>query len=233
MTIEPEPTSHPVPSRRSSTRRLLSELPRPEFRAGAVVVLVIAALVVAILVSLFTSGGAVRTIGGVELSADASAVPAATPGSTAPAGSAAGELFIHVLGAVAAPGVYRLPDGSRAFDAVASAGGLLPEADTSAVNLARFVNDGEQLYVPVVGEVPPGGGASGSAAGSPSGSQLVNVNTASAAELTALPRIGEALAARIVAWREANGPFASLDDLSAVEGIGAKTLEGLRAAATV
>lgn len=232
MTIEPEPTSRPVPSRRSSTRRLLSELPRPEFRAGAVVVLVIAALVVAILVSLFTSGGAVRTIGGVELSADASAVPAATPGSTAPAGSAAGELFIHVLGAVAAPGVYRLPDGSRAFDAVASAGGLLPEADTSAVNLARFVNDGEQLYVPVVGEVPPGGGA-GSAAGSPSGSQLVNVNTASAAELTALPRIGEALAARIVAWREANGPFATLDDLSAVEGIGAKTLEGLRAAATV
>ncbi|MET3510451.1 ComEA family DNA-binding protein [Plantibacter flavus] len=232
MTIEPEPTSHPVPSRRSSTRRLLGELPRPDFRAGAVVVLVIAALVVAILVSLFTSSGAVRTIG-VELSADASAVPAATPGSTAPAGSAAGELFIHVLGAVAAPGVYRLPDGSRAFDAVASAGGLLPEADTSAVNLARFVNDGEQLYVPVLGEVPPGGGASGSAAESPSGSQLVNVNTASAAELTALPRIGEALAARIVAWREANGPFATLDDLSAVEGIGAKTLEGLRAAATV
>lgn len=196
-------------------------------------VLVIAALVVAIVVSTFSSGGAVRTIGGAELSADTGSAPASSPGATASSTTTAGELYVHVLGAVAAPGVYRLPGGSRAFDAVASAGGLLPDADTTAVNLARFVNDGEQLYVPVVGEAPAGGAVNGAGAASPSGGQLVNVNSASASELTALPRIGEALAERIVAWREANGPFATLDDLSAVEGIGTKTLEGLRAAATV
>ncbi|KQQ51414.1 hypothetical protein ASF68_02875 [Plantibacter sp. Leaf314] len=195
-------------------------------------VLVIAALVVAIVVSTLSSGGAVRTIGGAELSADTGSAPASSAGATAPS-TTTGELYVHVLGAVAAPGVYRLPGGSRAFDAVASAGGLLPDADTTAVNLARFVNDGEQLYVPVIGEVPTGGAVNGAGAGSPSGGQLVNVNSASASELTALPRIGEALAERIVAWREANGPFATLDDLSAVEGIGTKTLEGLRAAATV
>lgn len=241
-----EPATGPVPARPSVRARLLRRLPATQFRAGAVVILVIAALVVAVLVSLLGSGGSVRTVDGAELSGLAEPAPGSAPnGSPVPAegggespgagsmSSGAGELYIHVLGAVGVPGLYRLPDGSRAFDAIAAAGGLLPEADPAAVNLARFVSDGEQLLVPVLGAEPSGAAADGASGGAAGGSQLVNLNTASAAELTSLPRIGEALAARIVAWREANGRFTTVDDLSAIEGIGAKTLDGLRAVATV
>jgi len=222
-------TSHePITDRPSAMARLLGRLPRPQLRVGGVVVLVLGALILAVLVSLFGSGGAVQTVGGAELSGRSDADPSAPPSSSSPDADT-GELYVHVLGAVATPGLYRVSDGARAFDAIAAAGGLLPEADPAGVNLARFVSDGEQLVVPVVGEVsggvaPPGAGE---------GQQLVNLNTATAAELVTLPRIGEALAARIIAWRDANGRFTSVDDLAAVEGIGTKTLDGLRASATV
>ena len=122
------------------------------------------------------------------------------------------------------PGLYELSEGDRAVDAVAAAGGFTPEADPGGINLARLLSDGEQLVVPAVGEAARGI-RSGSAG---AGSGTINLNVADAATLDTLPRIGPAMAQRIIDWREANGRFSSVDDLLAVTGIGQKTLDGLR-----
>ena len=138
----------------------------------------------------------------------------------------AASVFVHVSGAVSAPGLYVLHDGARVVDAVAAAGGFAAGADETAVNLARPVSDGEQLHVPVIGAAaapPPTDGGDG----------RVNLNTADAAALDTLPRIGPAMAARIIEWRDANGRFTSVEDLLSVPGIGDKMLETLRALVTV
>lgn len=178
---------------------------------GAVVVLVLVGLGIAVLVAALGSGGETST-----LKAPASSV--------SPASSV---MYVHVLGAVAAPGLFELTEGARVVDAVAAAGGFTPEADQAGVNLARFVTDGEQLVVPVIGAVPPAG------SGGVSGDGRVNINTATAAELETLPRVGPAMAARILEWRESNGRFSSVEDLLAVTGIGEKTLDGMRDLVTV
>lgn len=149
------------------------------------------------------------------------------PGSTTvqPLASAAPVttgIFVHVLGAVVEPGLYQLREGDRVVDAIASAGGFAESADESQQNLARVLSDGEQLYVPVVGEVPAVDASGGAIGGK------VNINTADETTLETLPRVGPAMAARIVAWREANGRFAAIEDLMSVTGIGEKTFEGLR-----
>ena len=128
---------------------------------------------------------------------------------------------MHVLGAVERPGLYVLRADSRVVDALAAAGGSTDAAELAGVNLARRVEDGEQILVPVVGAV-----ADPSAP--PSGDGTVDLNTADQAALEELPGIGPALAERIVAWREDNGRFRTVDDLLAVPGIGEKVLEGLR-----
>ena len=130
-------------------------------------------------------------------------------------------LYIHVAGAVTAPGLYVLPEGSRVVDAVAAAGGFAADADEQALNLARPLGDGEQLHVARRGEAPP-------AAAVPAGDGRVNLNTADAQQLDTLPRIGPAMAERIISWREANGRFTSVEDLLAVPGIGEKMLASLR-----
>ncbi|MBV0895076.1 ComEA family DNA-binding protein [Microbacterium sp. NC79] len=135
-------------------------------------------------------------------------------------GATAEPLYVDVQGAVAAPGVYLLDADARVVDAVAAAGGFRDDADSSGINLARLVIDGEQLVVPTVS-------AEGSAA-APIDDGLININAADTAELEELPRIGEALASRIIAWREENGPFRTVDDLGNVSGIGKKMLETLR-----
>lgn len=133
-----------------------------------------------------------------------------------------GEIYVHVLGAVERPGLYVLDLESRLVDAIAAAGGTADNADLTAVNLARQLTDGEQIIVPVVGAVPA------PVDGAVHGDGLVDLNTADQAALETLPRIGPALAERIIAWRDENGRFASVDDLLAVPGIGEKLLEGLR-----
>lgn len=133
----------------------------------------------------------------------------------------AATVYVHVHGAVAQPGLYRLDEGARVVDVVAAAGGLTDEADAGAVNLARPLHDGEQLYVPAIGEAPPP--STGVASDG-----RVNINTADASTLDTLPRIGPALADRIIRWREENGTFTSVDDLLSVSGIGQKLLDGLR-----
>jgi competence protein ComEA len=155
----------------------------------------------------------------------ASSVVAPGPGETgAPPASTA--IYVHILGEVSRPGLYELREGDRAVDAVAAAGGFTPTADAGGLNLARFVSDGEQIVVPAVGAVAP------TAPGMASDGR-VNLNTADAATLDTLPGVGPATAAKILAWRERNGRFASIDDLLDVGGIGEAKLDALRDLVTV
>ncbi len=148
---------------------------------------------------------------------------------TMPDAEASASVFVHVSGAVARPGLYVLADGARVLDAVAAAGGFAAGADEAGVNLARPLSDGEQLHVPVAGEVSDGGSTDGAVAGD----GRVNLNTADVAALDTLPRIGPAMAERIIQWRDANGRFTSVEDLLAVPGIGDKMLETLRDLVTI
>lgn len=128
-------------------------------------------------------------------------------------------VVVHVVGAVARPGVVSLPASSRVHDALLLAGGALADAELAGVNLARIVFDGEQIVVPRVGE--PVVSASLGAPG------LISLSRADQATLETLPRIGPATAERIIAWRTEHGPFESVEDLLAISGIGPATLEGL------
>lgn len=128
-------------------------------------------------------------------------------------------VLVHVVGAVEEPGVVSLPENSRVHDALALAGGAQEDAELGGVNLARIVYDGEQIIVPRVGEPV--------VASSGEGSGPISLSRADQETLETLPRIGPATAERIIAWRDKNGPFRSVEDLLAVSGIGPATLEGL------
>ena len=138
---------------------------------------------------------------------------------TAPIVIAPPKLMVDVAGAVKSPGVYELPANSRVIDAIAAAGGAAAHADTSDINLARIIKDGEQIYVDLVAVTNSNSiGASTHVVKKKSGP--ININRATAGELDALPGIGPVLASRIIDYRKANGPFASVDDLQKVSGIG-------------
>jgi competence protein ComEA len=152
------------------------------------------------------------------------AQPAPPPGGT-PTGTdaavptdPAATVVVSVVGQVAAPGLVTLPAGSRVADALAAVGGLLPEADPASVNAAAVLGDGQQIAVGVPG-APPAAAGSGVPAGAGSGG-LLDLNTASVAELDGLPGIGPVLAQRIVDHRTRNGPFRSIEQLDDVPGIG-------------
>jgi competence protein ComEA len=156
---------------------------------------------------------------------------------TAPGAAQDAGLLVHVVGAVADPGLVTVPDGARVADALQAAGGATGKADLTAVNLARTVVDGEQLYVPEPGVPVPGAagaapGAGGHGGGEPGGG-TVDINAADAVALEELPGVGPSIAQAIVEWREANGPFASVDELEDVPGIGPATLDEIRDAARV
>jgi competence protein ComEA len=142
------------------------------------------------------------------------------------------EVVVHVVGAVMRPGVYALPAGSRATDAIDAAGGGLGNASLLSLNLARILADGEQLYVPTTGEVaagvsPPAATAGTTGGGSTPGG-VIDINRATAAELDGLPGGGPSTAQKIVDDREANGPFSTPEDLMRVPGIGAKKFDALK-----
>lgn len=153
----------------------------------------------------------------------------------------AAHLAVHVTGAVRRPAVVRLPEGARVADAVAAAGGPTDDA-APTLNLAAPLRDGDQVTVPRIGEasgadpLPAEGplhaaGASSPADGASASSAAANpidLNRATAADLDALPGVGPAVAARIIAYRTANGPFRSAEELLSVSGIGERTLERLR-----
>lgn len=136
------------------------------------------------------------------------------PESSAGAIGLSQQLVVHVVGAVKSPGVYQLETNARVLDAIFAAGGFTPKADQASVNLARPINDGEQI---IVLQLDGTGAASVS-----QGSQLalVNLNQADASQLDSLPGIGPTLAQRIVDYRRLNGGFTSLTDLGKVAGFG-------------
>ncbi len=150
-------------------------------------------------------------------------------------------IVVDVVGAVARPGVHELPASSRVADAVDAAGGFTADADRIRLNLAEPLIDGSRIWVPAVGEssgpelVPIITGSGGTAAGGGrgAGSETVDINTADAAALEALPGIGPSLAAAIVEHRRRAGPFASVDEMIEVSGIGPVKLEQIRPSATV
>ena len=170
-------------------------------------------------------------------------------------GSAAGNVVVHVAGAVKKAGVVRLPRGSRVHEAIAAAGGASPEADLDRLNLASPLEDGQKIYVQRRGEPAPAdtsgaaqadksaaAGTSGADAAESDGTAgpagdgaggKINLNTATVEELGELPRVGPVLAQRIVDWRTQQGPFKSPEELDAVDGVGPKMLETLLPLVTV
>jgi competence protein ComEA len=145
---------------------------------------------------------------------------------------AGGHIVVHVAGAVRRPGVYRLRAGMRVAGAIRRAGGGTAQADLDALNLAAKLDDGRQVLVPqragAGGAVAGGAAAAGGAAQPP-----VNLNTATTEQLTTLDGIGPSMAAKIVAYRQEQGGFGSVDELDQVSGIGPKRLEALRERVTV
>ena len=146
--------------------------------------------------------------------------------SAASPSAAGGTVTVDVAGRVRSPGIAVLPTGSRVVDAIEAAGGARRGVDLSSLNLARVLVDGEQILVGVAPAAPvaaPGAGASsGSAAPQPG--QVLDLNTADAAALEALPEVGPVTAQAIVDFRTQNGPFTSVDQLLDVDGIGEATL---------
>jgi competence protein ComEA len=211
-------------------------------RAGAIALAAIAAI--AILVTVFTlmreqpAPVTSAKLPPVDMAATASR--SASPGpSTRPDQP----VVVSVVGLVHTPGLVTLAPGARIADALKAAGGSIDGADTSGLNMARQVDDGEQIVVgmaPVKGQpavlgssVSPGSAAPGPSSPTPrpgkgAPAALINLNTATVEQLDTLPGVGPVRAAAIVAWRKANGKFTSVDQLGEVDGIGPGRLEKLR-----
>ena len=136
------------------------------------------------------------------------------------------ELVVDVQGEVLEPGLYELPLGSRVGDAIKAAGGVRKGVSSASVNLARFLEDGEQLYVSAQGEDFPGGSSSGV------GGKL-NLNRATESELDGLPGVGPVLAKRIIEYRSTRGNFTDIDELRKVSGIGPAKFAELQSFVTV
>jgi competence protein ComEA len=145
-------------------------------------------------------------------------------------------IIVHITGAVPRPGVYALAQGSRVQDAISASGGFLVDADKTGINLARTLEDGEQLDIPYqVGTSPVLGTpiAPPAPTEEPASTELININTASQAELETLPGIGPTTAQKIIQYRETNGPFVSTQDIINVSGIGPGTYERIKDLITV
>ena len=188
----------------------LSELSRGRTLAAAA----------ALLAALYVAGRYLIPFGAPT---EASSAPPATVASTPPAG----QIVVHVVGAVRRPGLYRLQLGARVADALLRAGGATRHADTQLVNLAAPVADGQQVVVPR--RVAPGAAAGPSSASGPQApAGPVHLNTATLEDLDALPGIGPITAQKILDYREKHGVFSSVDELDAVPGIGPARIEQLR-----
>jgi competence protein ComEA len=155
--------------------------------------------------------------------------PSRAAGAAGATASAMPSLVVDVVGKVRLPGIYLLPSGSRVDDALRAAGGALPGTDLTTLNLARKVIDGEQIAVAAVGAPDVGAAVAGSGAAT----GPVDLNTASAAQLDALPGVGPVLAQHIIDWRTAHGRFDSVDQLREVSGIGQAKFADLRPLVTV
>jgi len=145
---------------------------------------------------------------------------------------------VHVIGEVVRPGVYSLPEGSRVQDAIDAAGGLLSGTNVNDINLAAKLEDGQQLKIgnitSVAGSATQQGGSpftvvpTQTGGGGSNSGDLVNINTASASELESLPGIGPTAAQNIINYRNQHGPFAQIEDIMNVSGIGPSTFDAIQ-----
>lgn len=188
-----------------------------------------AALVVAALLAALVAGGVVLRGRPQEVVVPAVVAPGTPlPGTSAAATPPPTDVVVAVAGEVTRPGLVRLPAGSRVDDAVRAAGGVVPGADVGLLNLARRLVDGEQV---LVGVDPPPGAAPAAGPAVPGGP--VDLNSATVADLDALPGLGPVLAQRIVDWRTEHGRFTSVEQLREVTGIGESKYADLAAAVAV
>jgi competence protein ComEA len=217
-------------------------------RAGAIALAVVAALAVLVTILTLVRDKPAPVMSAklppVEKASTASPRSSASPAAGQPAGSDR-PVVVSVVGLVRTPGLVTLAPGARIADALQAAGGAVDGADTIGLNMARPLGDGEQI---VVGLAPisvqptalgssvasgsaPAPGASAPVSGSvkPKAGEVLNLNTATVQQLDTLPGVGPVTAAAIVAWRQANGKFTSVDQLADVDGIGPARLEKLRA----
>jgi competence protein ComEA len=130
------------------------------------------------------------------------------------------KIYVHVAGSVKSPGIYQLDSGTRVYDAVLAAGGFTSKANQASVNMARALNDGEQLLI--------SSGSGPQAFDNSMTSTLISLNQASASQLEDLPGVGPALAGRMIDWRTANGGFRAKEDLLNVAGIGDKLFASVK-----
>ncbi len=143
-------------------------------------------------------------------------------------------IIVQISGAVPRPGVYALAQGSRVQDAISAAGGFLADADKTTINLARALEDGEQLDIPyTAGSSPVIATEAPIATEDLSSAELININTASQSELESLPGIGPTTARKIIEYRDQNGPFINAEDIINVSGIGPGTYERIKDLITV
>lgn len=211
----------PGAERSHDWRSVAAELAAFARRVGVVPVAVLLGAVCAVATASFLVG--VRTGAPAPIDLPLAAAGAPPPvATTEPA-----YLQVHLAGAVTKPGLYQVPASFRVGDLIDDAEGPTAGADLAAVNLAERLRDGQQVYVPVVGEQPaaatPGAGHGGP----------VDINVATAAQLEELPGIGPSLAAAIIAFRTEHGPFPTLDALESVPGIGPAKLSQFRPHASV
>jgi competence protein ComEA len=169
-----------------------------------------------------------------------SSTPRGEPIQLLPAPTAA-PIVVHVSGAVVNPGIYSFQDNSRVQDALEAAGGLLPDANPHSMNLAAYIRDGERIWVPYQSQITtqPNSTAPANPSNDSEPSEnnpsngLININTASQAELERLPSIGPVTAGKIITHRENNGPFTCIEDIQKVSGIGPATFETIQPLITV
>jgi competence protein ComEA len=212
----PDP-DRPLPGRRRRPSPVARRLRPAHVRFAGVTAGVAAVLTVWWLLAGRPQEVPVPTASTVEVTG---AAPAASPGA---------ELVVDVAGKVRRPGIVTLPPGSRVHEAIAAAGGLKGRVDTAGLNLARVLNDGEQV---LVGDQVTAGPAASGPSGAPAAAP-VNLNTADLVALDELPGVGPVTAQAIVSWRDENGPFRAVEDLLDVKGIGEATLAELRDLVTV
>ena len=234
----------------SQSRGWVARIRADPGRAGAIALAVVAAL--AVLVTVFTlirdrpAPVMSAKLPPVEKASTATPRSSASPAAGQPGGSDR-PVVVSVVGLVHTPGLVTLAPGARIADALQAAGGPVSGADTIGLNMARPVGDGEQIVVglaPVSGQPtalgssvasgsappPAAPGPAGPVSGTakPKAGEALDLNAATVEQLDALPGVGPVTAAAIVAWRQANGKFTSVDQLADVDGIGPARLDKLR-----